>query len=193
MKIKIEIENPSIELLEFLSGYSSVVLEREQSPKQAPSPKQEAELKPEQLDLFETHGVIQVQENSPWTKEEIEELTELDELVANGEFDSAGVQWDESLHSSTKSKLADGRWRTRRNVGSASPSAPMGQKSVPQPPATFEPEIIDFGAIMQRIGDKGVTNDEVVSILEVLDLGSLFDLMKAPPSMWARFYSLLPV
>lgn len=36
-----------------------------------------------------------------------------------GEFDSAGMPWDERIHASTKTKNADGKWKKRKGVDDA--------------------------------------------------------------------------
>ncbi len=63
-------------------------------------------------------------------------------------FDLAGVQYDANLHSSTKSKTIDGRWKARRNRG-GSQIPPAGAVTVvaappiPPPPASVSPQSDD--------------------------------------------------
>lgn len=40
-------------------------------------------------------------------------------IAAGGEVDSSGMPWDERIHSSSKEKNADGKWRYRRNLSPA--------------------------------------------------------------------------
>lgn len=73
------------------------------------------------------------------------------------ERDSAGMPWDARIHASSKSKIADGTWRSKRNVddalratveaelkGAAAPAAPAAPATpaapaVPPPPAAATP------------------------------------------------------
>lgn len=43
-----------------------------------------------------------------------------------GEFDSAGVAWDERIHASTKTKNADGKWKKRKGVDETAIAAAAG-------------------------------------------------------------------
>lgn len=48
---------------------------------------------------------------------EADAATEAEETVgANGELDAAGTPWDERIHASTKTKVADGTWKKKRGV-----------------------------------------------------------------------------
>lgn len=59
-------------------------------------------------------------------------------LAVDEDTDSAGQKWDATIHSETRSKIADGTWRKRRNAKGVVPSLPVVtniQVAVPTPPA----------------------------------------------------------
>lgn len=67
--------------------------------------------------------------------------------------DSEGAEWNAELHSSSKEKNADGRWKKRRGAAKASANAstnepPAPPNGPPEPPAssTSDPNSLGFGA-----------------------------------------------
>lgn len=84
--------------------------------------------------------------------------------TASGAVDSVGLPWDERIHASTKTTVADGTWRKKKGVapeliaaveaellgkpaaatsGPMAPSAPTAPASVPVPPVVSAPAATD--------------------------------------------------
>lgn len=94
-------------------------------------------------------------------------------LTASGAVDSAGLPWDERIHASTKTTVADGTWRKKKGVspeliaaveaellgkpaaatsGPMVPPAPTVPASVPVPPvASADADPRDFQSLVQWI------------------------------------------
>lgn len=77
----------------------------------------------------------------PFTPEEVDEHAGPQVAPVNG-LDSAGLPWDEKIHSATKATNADGTWRRRRGVDDAVYNARVaelrGQATTPAPTPTAD-------------------------------------------------------
>lgn len=84
------------------------------------------------------------------------------------ERDGEGLPWDRRIHSSSKARNADGRWRIARNITPelvesvkaelralvAAPVAPVAEVPPPPPPATVQPAPdVAFSAAVQQLAD----------------------------------------
>lgn len=70
--------------------------------------------------------------------------------------DSDGAEWNAELHSSSKEKNADGRWKKRRGAAKASANTstnepPAPPNGPPEPPASSDPNSLGFGAPLNNL------------------------------------------
>jgi hypothetical protein len=124
--------------------------------------------------------------------------------------DSAGLPWDERIHSRTGSKNADGTWRQKRGVAATvlnavlselrarvapEPAAPATPTAAPEPEAAFPwdapaapiaPQITHEGLLAQitkAITGGGLSNAGIMGLLSEHGVKSAQELM-ARPDTW---------
>ena len=147
MGIKIEIDTAELSraeaqgLMALLASVSGIPL----TPAQEISYDKTAVLASLGLDIPLRPPVTQVQDDDGGVSDYAElagkTLAEPDAATAfaAAETDSAGVAWNEALHSSSKAVKADGTWRARRGGPAEGAESPPAPAAAPAPPAAAPP------------------------------------------------------
>jgi hypothetical protein len=77
-----------------------------------------------------------IQNTTPYTAppKKLTSNAPLDEVALNDPLDSEGNAWNPEIHSRTKSKTADGKWRLKQRMNVANQPVVSPSSSVPTPP-----------------------------------------------------------
>lgn len=78
------------------------------------------------------------------------------------EYDSAGIPWDDRIHSKNKTKIAGGLWRPKKGVDEGYVAQVLAEITPATPPATVEepePQGLQWAQLLQRITLKQKTGE----------------------------------